>query len=235
VRATAPLDVDLEDRLLYGLTPTRLAYMVLALLGGFALWSSQLAPSFVRAFACMVVIGIGATAAWGRWRGRPIDAWVADISLFFIKTHRVAWRAHEAPRSTVPSIRPTSTAAAPRITEVVVAGRAPNAGASTLAAELAACLANRIDKEQWSVSLAPLGYDHRPSAASVLVSVAVVDGGRVCYLDRGAGPFVAAVIPDDDSVSQAAALGQPTVTAFPDARASGAFKELAEVIAAGDT
>jgi len=229
------LDVDLEDRLLYGLTPTRLAYMVLALLGGFAFWSSNWAPSLVRAFACVVVIGIGAAAAWGRWRGRPVDAWVADISLFFINTHRVAWMGHVAPRSAMPSIRPTSTAAAPRITEIVVAGRAPKAGASTLAAELAACLAKRIDKGLWSVSQAPLGYDHRPSAASILVSVAAVEGGRVCYLDRGAGTFVAAVIPEDDSISQAAALSQPTVIAFPDAPASGAFRELAEVIGAGGT
>jgi len=31
--------------------------------------------------------------------------------------------------------------------------------------------AKRIDKDLWSVSQAPLGYDHRPSAASILVSV----------------------------------------------------------------
>jgi len=38
------LDVDLEDKLLYGLTPMRLAYLVVALLGGFALWSSPWSP-----------------------------------------------------------------------------------------------------------------------------------------------------------------------------------------------
>jgi len=32
------LDVDLEDKLLYGLTPMRLAHLVVSLLGGFALW-----------------------------------------------------------------------------------------------------------------------------------------------------------------------------------------------------
>jgi len=38
--AHVPLDVDLEDKLLYGLTPIRLMYLVVSLLAGFALWSS---------------------------------------------------------------------------------------------------------------------------------------------------------------------------------------------------
>jgi MinD-like ATPase involved in chromosome partitioning or flagellar assembly len=63
------------------------------------------------------------------------------------------------------------------------------------------------------------------------VSVAAVEGWRVCYLDRGAGPSVAGVIPEDDCVRQAAALGEATVIAFPDSAASRAFRELAEVIA----
>src|SRR5665811_2374740 len=43
--ARVPLDVDLEDRLLYGLTPIRLAYAVGALLAAFALWSSPWGPA----------------------------------------------------------------------------------------------------------------------------------------------------------------------------------------------
>ncbi|MDP9225902.1 MAG: PrgI family protein, partial [Actinomycetota bacterium] len=60
MRARAPLDVDLEDKLLYGLTPTRLAYLVIALLAAFALWSSPWAPSPVRAASCLVVAAVGA-------------------------------------------------------------------------------------------------------------------------------------------------------------------------------
>ena len=85
------MDIDLEDKLLYGLTPTRLAYVVIALLSGFALWSSLWAPSPVRAVACLVVIAIGVVVAWGRWRDRAVDAWIGDITLFVISTHRVAW------------------------------------------------------------------------------------------------------------------------------------------------
>ena len=67
------------------------------------------------------------------------------------------------------------------------------------------------------------------------MSVAAVDGGRVCYLDRGPGPLVAGVIPDDECVRHAAARNQATVVAFPDAPASRAFRELAEVIVTGDS
>jgi len=89
--ARIPLDVDLEDRLLYGLTPTRLAYLVVALLAGFALWSSPWAPLPVRASAALLVIGVGAAVSWGGWRGRPADVWLVDIALFAVRTRRVKW------------------------------------------------------------------------------------------------------------------------------------------------
>jgi hypothetical protein len=84
--ARVPLDVDLEDRLLYGLTPTRLAYVVISLLGAFALWSSDWAPAPVRGSAALVVIGIGAAMSWGRWRGTPADVWIVDLALFTART-----------------------------------------------------------------------------------------------------------------------------------------------------
>lgn len=90
--ARVPLDVDLEDRLLYGLTPTRLVYLVVALLGGFSLWSGVWAPGPVRASAALFVAVAGAAAAWGRWRGRPVDAWMTDIVAFIGATYRVRWR-----------------------------------------------------------------------------------------------------------------------------------------------
>jgi len=89
--ARVPLDVDLEDKLLYGLTPTKLAYMVVAMLGGFALWSSSWAPVPFRAVAALACVGVGASASWGRWRGRSADVWVVDIVLFMVRTHRLVW------------------------------------------------------------------------------------------------------------------------------------------------
>jgi|ERR1700680_547576 len=89
--ARAPLDVDLEDKLLYGLTPMRLGYAVLALLGAFALWSSIWAATPLRAAACVVVLLGGATLAWGRLRGRAVDSWLTDVAAFIARTQRVVW------------------------------------------------------------------------------------------------------------------------------------------------
>lgn len=90
--ARIPLDVDMEDRLLYGLTPTRLAYLVVGLLAGFALWSGQWAATPIRGAAAIVLAALGACAAWGRWRGRALDSWLVDIALFFMATRRVRIR-----------------------------------------------------------------------------------------------------------------------------------------------
>lgn len=90
--ARIPLDIDLEDKLLYGLTPTRLAYLVVALLAAFPVWSSHWAPTPVRACAAGAVAVVGAGFAWGRWRGRPADRWLSDIVVFSLATYRVRWR-----------------------------------------------------------------------------------------------------------------------------------------------
>ena len=84
-----PLDVDLEDRLVYGLTPTRLAYVVISLIGAFALWSSEWGPALLRASAALVVIGIGAVMSWGCWKGTPADIWVVDLAFFTVRTRRL--------------------------------------------------------------------------------------------------------------------------------------------------
>lgn len=227
------MDVDLEDKLLYGLTPMRLAYLVVALLCGYAVWSPSWAPTAVRAVLGLAVVGIGATAAWGRWRGRAVDAWIADLSIFVLNTRRVSFRIPWFPRRDNRPSRPPVKRPQHGPIEIVVAARAPRAGATTVAVELAECLAgNGYAGEMWSVRPALAGYEHKPTPSALLVSVAAVDGGRVCYLDRGSGPYVAGLIPEDEHVREAAALNQATVIAFPDAPASRAFRALAEGIAA---
>jgi hypothetical protein len=89
--ARVPLDVDLEDRLLYGLTPMRLAYAVGALLAAFALWSTPWGPPALRAVASSLVIGTGAIMSWGRWRGMPADSWLVNLALFLFRTRRLSW------------------------------------------------------------------------------------------------------------------------------------------------
>jgi hypothetical protein len=89
--ARVPLDVDLEDKLLYGLTPMRLAYLLVSLLGGFALWSSPWSVQPVRACTSLAAIGLGVAMAWGRWRARAADRWLSDIAIFLIRRYRVTW------------------------------------------------------------------------------------------------------------------------------------------------
>ena len=232
MRATAPLDVDLEDKLLYGLTPMRLAYLLIGLVTGFGLWSSSWGPSPVRAFACSAVVAISAIAAWGRWRGRAVDGWAADLFVFVINTHRFV-----LDRAWLQRFKRRTTPAAPvhpRIgpVTIVVTGRAPKAGATTVAVELAASLAVKgYPRELWLVRDAYTGHLGKPSASEPLLSVMSVDAGRVCYLDRGEGPSVAGVIPEDDLIRRAALLNQATVVAFPEAPASRAFADLVDVIA----
>jgi hypothetical protein len=89
--ARIPLDVDLEDKLLYGLTPTRLAYLVVGLLAAFSVWSMQWAPAWVRGACALILACFGAAAAWGRWRGRAADGWVVDIATYVLVTYRLRW------------------------------------------------------------------------------------------------------------------------------------------------
>ncbi len=90
--ARIPLDVDLEDKLLFGLTPVRVAYLVVALLAGFSAWTSQWAPSSARAGVAIAIGLVGVAAAWGRWRGRPIDGWTSDAVLFCLSEYRLQWQ-----------------------------------------------------------------------------------------------------------------------------------------------
>ena len=86
-----PLDVDLEDRLVFGLTPIRLGYMVLSGLGGLAVWSSQWSSPGIRGPVALTVILLGGLISWGRWRGRAADAWLVDLVLFIASTRRLKW------------------------------------------------------------------------------------------------------------------------------------------------
>jgi hypothetical protein len=103
VHAKIPLDVDLEDKLLYGLTPTRLAYLVVALLLAFSTWSSQLAAAPIRAGAASLIVLIGAALAWGRWHSRAADNWIVDATLFVLTNYQIAWN-HRRVRRTYRSM-----------------------------------------------------------------------------------------------------------------------------------
>jgi hypothetical protein len=87
VPARVPLDVDLEDRVIYGLSPQRLAYAALALLAAMAAWHALPGPS--GPVVAVLTAAAGAALAWGGWAGRGLDAWLLAIARYAIRTYRV--------------------------------------------------------------------------------------------------------------------------------------------------
>ncbi len=57
--ARVPQDVDLEDKLIYGLSPVRFGYLVLAVLGALSLWRQEALPSALRLVACLMLAAAG--------------------------------------------------------------------------------------------------------------------------------------------------------------------------------
>jgi PrgI family protein len=90
MRARVPQDVDLEDRLIYGLTPVRFGYLVVAGLGAILIWNLSAASVLLRLPGCLLLAGLGALLAWGRLAGSPMDRFLADALLFFLRNYRPA-------------------------------------------------------------------------------------------------------------------------------------------------
>lgn len=88
MRARIPQDVDLEDKLVFGLSPTRFGYLVLAALAAFTVWSGSWSIPALRAAAAAPILGLGAAFAWGRWQGRGLDEWAGDIAVYVQRSLR---------------------------------------------------------------------------------------------------------------------------------------------------
>ncbi len=86
--ARVPQDVDLEDTLIYGLSPIRFGYLVVAALATLALWRAAALPGPARALVCLVLPAGGAVLAWGTWRGRHVDGWLVDLAIFVRRNYR---------------------------------------------------------------------------------------------------------------------------------------------------
>lgn len=90
--ARAPQDVDLEDRLIYGLSPLRFGYVVVAVLSALGVWRLDVVPAPLRVVLCPMLVIVGAVLAWGRWRSRPVDQWLVDASVFVMRNYRFGLR-----------------------------------------------------------------------------------------------------------------------------------------------
>lgn len=99
MRARVPQDVDLEDKLIYGLSPQRFAYVVACSLGALSIWRLEQIATGLRVIPCLVLIAVGALLAWGRWQGRAADGWLVDLMVFARRNYRVrpCWGRKDAP------------------------------------------------------------------------------------------------------------------------------------------
>ena len=95
--ARVPLDVDLEDKLIYGLSPLRFAYLVMAVLACLCTWRFEVLPVVARLPACLALACAGATLAWGRLRGQAADRLLIDVVLFVRHNYHLKL-SHVAPR-----------------------------------------------------------------------------------------------------------------------------------------
>lgn len=80
------MDVDLEDRLVFGLTPQRFGYVTVAALAAMASWH---ALPFVGGVLAVLCLAVGAALGWLRWRGRGLDHWVVAGALWVVRTRKV--------------------------------------------------------------------------------------------------------------------------------------------------
>jgi hypothetical protein len=88
MRARIPAGIDLEDRLLYGLSPARLGYVAgLAVLASWC-WRQPLWGP-VRLVAAIALLAAAGAVGWMRHDGRHLDAWAEDLGRHVIARYRV--------------------------------------------------------------------------------------------------------------------------------------------------
>lgn len=88
MRARVPLDVDLEDRLIYGLSPLHFGQLVMSALAAFWVGRSGLLPGVKTGLVALLLL-VGVLLAWGRWRGRPLESWSIDLGRYLVSNYRI--------------------------------------------------------------------------------------------------------------------------------------------------
>ena len=88
MRARIPAGIDLEDRLLYGLSPARLGYVAaIAVLASWCWRQPVWGP--LRILAAIVLLALAGAVGWYRHDGRHLDAWAEDLLRHLLRRYRV--------------------------------------------------------------------------------------------------------------------------------------------------
>ena len=138
-----PQDVDLEDKLVFGLSPLRFGYLVIGLVLAAAVWAAHW-PAPLRVLAAVPLAAAVALAA-GRWRGHRLDALAWDMGVHAVRNYHL-----ELSRDIDGLLRrgqaPARKARTGRV--VTVTALEPDVGATTIALELAVGLALQGEQVQ---------------------------------------------------------------------------------------
>jgi len=132
LRARAPLDLDLEDHLIFGLTPVRFGYLAVGALAAYTLGSH--APGPLGLPLAVLLLSLAAAFAWLRWQGRPLDAWLLDLAIHARRNLEVEFDPVVLRRIRAPMRRSKQRT-------IAVSATHSGAGATTVAVELGAALA----------------------------------------------------------------------------------------------
>jgi hypothetical protein len=88
MRTRIPAGIDLEDRLLYGLSPARLGYVAgLAVLASWCWRQPVWGP--LRFLAAITLLVAAASVGWLRYEGRHLDAWAEDLARHLVARYRI--------------------------------------------------------------------------------------------------------------------------------------------------
>jgi hypothetical protein len=88
MRARIPAGIDLEDRLLYGLSPARLGYVVgLAVVASWCWRQPIWGP--LRILAAILLLSVAGAVGWLRHDGRHLDAWADDLGRHLVSRYRI--------------------------------------------------------------------------------------------------------------------------------------------------
>ena len=91
-----PTHLNVEDKLVFGLTARQFLYVLVAASLAYGLWEQTAeAPEAVRGFVTLACLLVGAALALVRPFGRPLEEWLLAGVIYFARPRRTTWQLRE--------------------------------------------------------------------------------------------------------------------------------------------
>ena len=121
MRARIPAGIDLEDRLVYGLSPARLGYVTGLLVAAIWFWRQAL-PVPARLLPVALLLSAAAAVGWLRYEGRNLDSWAEDVVRHMVRRYRLEFVPVRLgrPRKSLAEVAPQVLVQAPQEVAVFV-------------------------------------------------------------------------------------------------------------------